>query len=133
MKANDYKIELLENGNGKLYVFQGVDKVYICELENLHGLTAKELKERVLLELKSRDIEIKDMDITDFMEEQKIDLSLVRTKMREIMKQLSNNNIPIKDRKELLDLYQQINSSAQIICNVCKIELQIDQLNNRRK
>ena len=44
-----------------------------------------------------------------------------------ILKELSDKNVPLSKRKESLDIYQQMCSSAQIIVNVCKLELEIDK------
>lgn len=131
MKVDSYYVSLKENDCADLICRAGSQEIFVCELNNVSGLTAEQLEMRAKEELHLHDIEVAPGSNTGtniYMDDQKVDLSLVRTKMRQILKELSDKDTPVAKRKELLDIYQQMCSSAQIIVNVCKLELQIDQI-----
>lgn len=133
MKVNSYKMELLENGNAKLTAFKGVNAIDICEIKNVEGLTADQVTERALVELRSRGIEVeKDMS-EEYMVDQKIDLALVRVSLREALKLMRDKDMPINQKKEMLPIVQQVCSSCQIMVNTCKLELAIDVFQKGKK
>lgn len=136
MKVNSYKLSMTENGNTKLSVIANNEEIEVCELEGTQGLTAGEITERALIELKNRDFEIipKEETLEYLAMDQKSDLGLVRIKMRQILKDLSNPEVPIKTKQEALPIIQQTCSASQIIVNACKLELALyKEMDNARK
>lgn len=133
MKVNEYKLKMLENGNGMLTVYKGVNEIEVCEVKGLDGLTAEQMTERALLELKTRDIELVKDYKENYMVDQKVDLSLVRLAMRDVLKTMRNKDLTIEEKKQLLPIAQQTCASAQIMVNTCKMELAIDVFNKGKK
>ena len=127
MKVNKYTTKLNDDGSATIIGYQGNLETEICSFQDADKLNGSQLDERVKLELRLHDVEVGTVEESIYMDNQKIDLSLVRAKMRTILKELSDKNVPLSKRKESLDIYQQMCSSAQIIVNVCKLELEIDK------
>lgn len=132
MKAQSYFVRANEENHGIVVVRNGEKEIEIADIGDLSTMSAQQVDERAKLELKLKDIEIGEMEEIYF-QDQKIDLSLVRTKMRSILKDLSNEDLSLNEKKQKLDIYQQMCSSAQIIVNTCKLELAIEQSTKRKK
>ena len=63
----------------------------------------------------------------EYMPDQKTDLSYVRTQMRKIIKRLSDDNAPLNDRKEYLDIATAITQSSNVITKAVSLELACDK------
>lgn len=132
MKAQSYFVRTNEENHAIVVVRNGTQEIEIADIGDISTMSSSQVEERAKLELKLKDIEIGEMEEIYF-QDQKIDLSLVRTKMRSILKDLSNDTLSLNEKKQKLDIYQQMCSSAQIIVNVCKLELAIEQSTKRKK
>jgi len=132
MKIQDYKVEINEYGVGTLIVIANGEKEIVGDIGKVEGKSAKEIDEiaKQFLEINDYVISSKQEIITVSTQDQQADLSLIRTEMRKILKVLGNPNTSIKEKKELLDIYQTMCASAKVITDTCKLELVFARLNS---
>lgn len=132
MKAQNYVVKVNEQNHGIVIAQAGTESIECGDIGDISNLDATQVEERAKVQLRLANVEIAPLEQV-FFEDQKIDLSLVRTKMREVLKSLSDTSVPLSQRKDWLDVSAQMCSTAQIIVNVCKLELQIEQSAKRKK
>ena len=128
MKINSFNLKQNEEGKWEIIGRQGTDKFSICVIDDLNGNpTAQELKERALDVLRDRDIEIVDDETIFYMQDQKLDLSAIRTEMRMILRKLGGDTLSHKEKMDMIPVIQQMCSTSQVIINACKLELEFDK------
>lgn len=123
------KVEILLNENNEAILY-----VNGYELTSLgKNKTAQELE--VLKEDTLRKFginqETKQEIITkdnDFMVDENADLQLVRATMRATMRQLTDPNIPMEEKRRNLGYYNTITSQAKIIVSACLAEISIEKV-----
>ena len=135
MKAIGYHVRMNPDNSGTLIIDNGTNEEELSTLYNVGNLSAAEVDERAKLELQSYDVEIVDPKdlIEPVMKDQSRDLSFVRRKMKEILKELSEKDVSLAQKKEKMQVYSQMCQAAQVMTNVCKLEFQIDALNKFNK
>ena len=127
MKINDYKLKQNSEGKWEVVGRQGAEQFSMCVIEDLSNPTAQELKDRAELELKSRGVEIVSDETIFYMQDQKLDLSAIRTEMRMVLRKLGGDTLSHKEKMDMLPVIQQMCSTSQVIINACKLELEFDK------
>lgn len=133
MTASSYLIRHSDNDTGIVVAIINGKEIEIGAISNISNFSAKESDNLALQMLKSQDIKIGKTQVlvtrdSNYMVDQKTDLQLVRTKMREIMKALTDKNTPASEKRANLNLYNTINNSAKIIVSACLTEISIDKI-----
>ena len=133
IKAISYHVRINPNGSGTVVINNGDEEQDVADIPGAINLPADELDNRAKLTLKVNDVEIIDPTDADYMTSQKSDLRFVRQKMKAVLKELCSNNTTLSEKKDKLDVYQQACSAAQVITNICKLELQFENIGKNKK
>ncbi len=137
-KIIDYKVSLENNGHGILMVQYNIGEDFqeLCDLGYVHGKPAQEVNELADYALQEHDLSVATELVSvweDSMKDQKDDLSFVRTKMRAVLRELSNKEISMTEKKEKLGIYQTMCAASQMIINSAKLELALQTINTAKK
>ena len=121
-KIISYKVKQDENGKWHFTAITPeqdfIDEIlYVNENAN-----AKEVNESVKTILAQYEIVE-----SEYMIDQKADLSYVRTQMRKIIKRLANEELPLDERKDYLDVATAITQSSNVITKAISLELACDK------
>lgn len=121
-KIISYKVKQDENGKWHFTAITPeqdfIDEIlYVNENAN-----AKEVNESVKTILAQYEIVE-----SEYMIDQKADLSYVRTQMRKIIKRLANEEFSLDERKDYLDVATAITQSSNVITKAISLELACDK------
>lgn len=129
MKINDYKIEINEKGEHELYAIRNTEKIYVGEVP---GTDAEQVDQNALILLEKNNMQIVDVQQTilerEDLADRKGDLSLVRTEMRKIMKNLGDKNTSLEQKKSMLGVYGTLCNAANLVVKACSVELAYDKM-----
>lgn len=126
-KIISYKTKLDENNKWHFVAItteQDIIDEILDDYYDLTNVSAKTLNEIVKDFMAKEEIEIAK---SEYMLDQKADLSYVRTQMRNIIRRLSNEQIPMQERKDYLDIATSITQSANVITKSVSLELACDK------
>ena len=126
MIVKDYKLNYDAAGVASLWVLtSNGSEVYICNVDGVQGLSADKVHERVMFELSSRGIEVRDeLDAKDgelIAEVVSIDSDLagIRSCMRRALKNL-NSSTSVHKKKDMIPVYDSMCRVSQVLINACK-------------
>ena len=121
-KILSYKTKQDENGQWHFTAITP-EQDFIDEIVYVHdNANANEVNEAVKVILRQYEV-VK----SEYMLDQKVDLTYVRTQMRKIIKKLSNDDSPLDERKEYLDIATAITQSSNVITKAISLELACDK------
>ena len=118
---NNYRIEQNGEGSWTIIGIIGLKEEFLFNLNVRDDITAPELKERVELEFKIREIKV---DPTEMGDDINNDLSMIRKSMRGILAKLNDGNISIIEKQRQIPVIQQECSASQVLLNTYKTEMQ---------
>ena len=128
MKVDSYYVRLTEDNEGEVICKSGHNEILVGKIEDVTNLDGYQLDLRAKEMLRLSDIEVDgNSPQAAFMEDQKLDLKIVRSKMREILRILCDDSLTPEEKRNSLDVYQAACHSAGIIVSSCKTELSIEQ------
>lgn len=128
MKIDSYFVKINEDNDAEIIGKYGNTEIIIGTVSNAVELDSYQLHLRAEEMLRINNFEVsEESGQAVFMEDQRVDLQIVRNKMREVLKYLTDSSISIDERKERLEVYQSACHTAGIIVNTCKTELNIEQ------
>lgn len=132
-KIISYKTKLDENGNWHFVGItpeQDVIDENLSDYYDLDNATSSQVNKAVENFMNKNDIVLAKKE---YMPDQKIDLSYVRTQMRKIIQKLSNENSPLDERKEYLDIATAITQSSNVITKAVSLEISLDKIEKSQK
>lgn len=127
MKISKYNVEINEKGEGEVFAKVNGKTEMLGNIGNVLGLKHDAVEELVKAVLKANDIEIVD-EKRQILDEQGIDLQFVRAKMRKVARDLTNDSIPVGDRKDLAEVYSDACVACKVIVDACKYEAALLEL-----
>lgn len=132
-KIISYKTKLDENNKWHFVAItenQDIIDENLNDYYDLDNATSAQVNKAVEDYMRNNDIKLSK---PEYMIDQKADLSYVRTQMRKIIQKLSNENSPLDERKEYLDIATAITQSSNVITKAVSLEISLDKIEKSQK
>lgn len=123
MKTSSTKVEINNNGEGEVYALVEGKYQLVGNIGNVIGVNSNEVNGKVALCLNENDIEIVS-EQEQILNDQAADIQFVRTKMRQVARDLTDKNKSVEERKDLAQVYTGACLACKIIVDACRYEAQ---------